>query len=53
MELRHGLVEFFRECRDIELSKHTTTESMEMENYFLISPKSKRCLVSQVSRAQK
>ncbi|KAF2171494.1 hypothetical protein M409DRAFT_63740 [Zasmidium cellare ATCC 36951] len=45
MELRHGLAEFFRECRDVELSGWTTPESMEMDNYFLIIPKSKRCLV--------
>lgn len=45
MELRHGLTAFFRECRDIQLSESTTLESMQMENYFLISPKSKRCFV--------
>ena len=45
MEIRHGLAEFFRECRDIELSKLTTPESMEIENYFLIQPKSRRCLI--------
>lgn len=45
MELRHGLAEFFRDCRDLELSELTTPESMEMENYFLISPKSKCCMV--------
>jgi hypothetical protein len=45
MELRHGLAEFFRESRDIFLSDSTTAESMEMENYFLISPRSKRCFV--------
>lgn len=45
MELRHGLAEFFRECGDLELSELTTPESMAMENYFLISPISKRCLI--------
>jgi cytochrome P450 len=45
MELRHGLAEFFRECHGFELSELTTPESMEMENYFLISPKSKHCMV--------
>ena len=45
MEFRYGLTEFFRECRDIELSELTTPESMKMENYFLVSPKSKRCFV--------
>ncbi|OQV00210.1 hypothetical protein CLAIMM_05738 [Cladophialophora immunda] len=45
MELRHGLAEFFRECRHLELSEATTPASMRMENYFLISPVSKRCIV--------
>ncbi|KIW93880.1 uncharacterized protein Z519_05195 [Cladophialophora bantiana CBS 173.52] len=45
MELRHGLAEFFRECRHLELSEATTPASMRMENYFLISPISKRCMV--------
>ncbi|KAK3710115.1 hypothetical protein LTR37_010546 [Vermiconidia calcicola] len=45
MEFRYGLTEFFRECRDIELSELTTPESMKMENYFFVSPKSKRCFV--------
>lgn len=45
MELRHGLVEFIREGRDLELSDLTTPESMEMENYFLISPRGKACYV--------
>ena len=51
MELRHGLAEFFRECREITLSELTTPESMEMENYFLISPKSKRCFVKNAKLA--
>lgn len=51
MELRHGLAEFFRECRDVQLSELTTPESMVMENYFLIMPKSKRCLVKGNSKA--
>ncbi|KAK3647091.1 hypothetical protein LTR56_008259 [Elasticomyces elasticus] len=45
MELRHGLTEFIRKCGHIALSDLTTSESMEMENFFLISPKSKRCFV--------
>ena len=45
MELRHGLAEFFRECHDLELSEATTPRSMEMKNYFLVGPKSKRCMV--------
>jgi len=53
MELRHGITEFFRECREFELSERTTPESMEMENYFLISPKSKRCLVKKKTVSEK
>lgn len=49
MELRHGLAEFFRECRHLELAELTTPKSMEMENYFLISPKSKSCWVQSKS----
>jgi hypothetical protein len=45
MELRHGIAEFVRRYPDIELSDLTTPESMEMENYFLISPVSKRCMI--------
>jgi cytochrome P450 len=45
MELRHGIAEFVLRCSDIELSDLTTPESMEMENYFLVSPISKRCMI--------
>lgn len=44
MELRHGTAEFVRQCGHLELSKLTTPESMEMENYFLIAPKG-HCLM--------
>ncbi len=44
MELRHGITEFVRQCRHLELSRLTTAESMEMENFFLIAPKG-RCLM--------
>lgn len=45
MELRHGITEFIRECRHLQLSKLTTPESMEMENFFLIAPKGHRLMV--------
>ena len=47
MELRHGIAEFVRRCRHLELSSLTTPESMEMENYFLITPKDHRLLVEE------
>jgi cytochrome P450 len=45
MELRHGITEFVRECRDLDISELTSPESMEMENYFLIAPKGHRLMV--------
>lgn len=51
MELRHGITEFVRECRHIELSKLTTPESMEMENFFLIAPISHSLMVESVNDA--
>lgn len=39
MELRLATAEFFRECKNIRLAESVTTDSMEMENYFLIAPK--------------
>ncbi|KPI35283.1 putative sterigmatocystin biosynthesis monooxygenase STCB [Cyphellophora attinorum] len=50
MELRYGLAEFFRECPGIELAASTTPESMAMVNYFLVSPKSKQCMVTSTCR---
>ncbi|KAJ9608505.1 hypothetical protein H2200_007493 [Cladophialophora chaetospira] len=52
MELRHGITEFVRECRHLELSKLTTPESMEMENYFLIAPKGHRLMVESVGETK-
>jgi cytochrome P450 len=46
MELRYGLAEFFHQCPEIELASSTTPESMSMVNYFLVTPKSKQCLVT-------
>ncbi|KAL4861443.1 hypothetical protein BDV12DRAFT_204017 [Aspergillus spectabilis] len=43
MELRLATVQFFRHCPGARLAASTTAESMEMENFFLIAPKSHRC----------
>ncbi|KAK5074575.1 hypothetical protein LTR70_010145 [Exophiala xenobiotica] len=45
MEIRHGTAEFVRNCRHLKLSRLTTPESMEMENFFLIAPKGHRLMV--------
>ncbi|KAJ9130836.1 Cytochrome P450 [Pleurostoma richardsiae] len=45
MELRHGAARFFRECRGARLAPRTTSASMAMVNYFLISPASEQCWV--------
>lgn len=42
-ELRLGAAEFFRQCTGSRLAESTTVESMDMENFFLIAPKSHRC----------
>lgn len=49
MELRLATAQFFRNCKEAKLAPSTTSQSMEMENYFLITPQSHRCdiLVSQ------
>lgn len=52
MELRHGITEFVSECRHLELSKLTTPESMEMENFFLIAPISHRLMVESVGETK-
>lgn len=46
LELTLGAFKFFKQCPSAALSKTTTEESMEIENYFLIAPKSHRCEVS-------
>ncbi|KAJ0134002.1 Fusaric acid cluster transcription factor FUB12 [Fusarium oxysporum f. sp. albedinis] len=46
MELRHATALFFRECKGARLSPRTTPASMEMVNYFLVSPKSEQCWVT-------
>ena len=46
MELRYAVANLFRECPGLKLAPSTTPESMEMLNFFLISPKSHRCEVT-------
>ena len=43
LELTLGVFRFFKECPHAKLAASTTEESMEIENYFLIAPKSHRC----------
>ncbi|KAI9740614.1 MAG: hypothetical protein M1834_005195 [Cirrosporium novae-zelandiae] len=43
MELRHAIAHFFRECSDFRLAQSTTPASMEIQHFFLISPKSNQC----------
>ncbi|KAF5962340.1 cytochrome P450 monooxygenase [Fusarium bulbicola] len=45
IELRHGVAVFFRECKGAQLSTRTTPRSMEMVNYFLVSPKAEQCWI--------
>ncbi|KAF4304590.1 cytochrome p450 [Botryosphaeria dothidea] len=39
MELRYGTAMLLRECRGLKLADSVTPESMELENYFVITPK--------------
>lgn len=43
MELRLSAAEFFRNCKGARLAPSTTPQSMEMENFFLVAPRSHRC----------
>ena len=43
MELQLTIYMFMKECKGARLAATTTDESMEIENYFLITPKSHRC----------
>jgi cytochrome P450 len=45
MELRLASAEFFRECKGARLGAGTTEESMELENYFLVTPRGHKCEV--------
>lgn len=43
MEMRLGVCEFFRKIPHARLALSTSDESMEMENFFLIAPRSHKC----------
>lgn len=43
MELRIAAAEFFRSCKGARLAPSTTPQSMELENYFLVTPRSHCC----------
>jgi hypothetical protein len=43
MQMRYAAVFFFRECKGARLAESATAESMEMENYFVVTPKGHRC----------
>ncbi|KAK4981041.1 hypothetical protein LTR28_007969 [Elasticomyces elasticus] len=45
LELLLGAFIFFKRCPEAVLAPATTDESMEFVNYFLIAPKSHRCLI--------
>ncbi|KAI1338388.1 cytochrome P450 [Xylariaceae sp. FL0016] len=46
LELSHGATYFFREMRGAKLAPQTTPSSMEMMNFFLISPKAEQCWIT-------
>lgn len=45
-EMLLGAFLFFKTCPNLMLARSTTDESMEFENYFLITPKAHRCEVT-------
>ena len=45
MELRLASAEFFRQCKGAKLAPETTDASMEMENFFLVTPRAHKCMV--------
>jgi hypothetical protein len=45
MELRLGSAEFFRQGKGAKLAPETTDASMEMENFFLVTPRAHQCVV--------
>ncbi|KAH9215293.1 putative cytochrome P450 [Leptodontidium sp. 2 PMI_412] len=51
MELRHAVACFFRECVGARLSESTTDESMQIEHFFLISPKARKCEITLLPQA--
>ena len=46
MQMRYAIVLFFRECTGAKIAPTTTDETMEMENYFVITPKGHKCEVT-------
>jgi cytochrome P450 len=46
MEMRYAAAFFFRDCQGAKLAASTTDQSMEMENYFVITPKSHKCEIT-------
>lgn len=48
MELAVGAAIFFRRLgRKIKPAPETTPESMELENHFLVGPKSHKCIIAE------
>ncbi|KAF9879655.1 hypothetical protein CkaCkLH20_03198 [Colletotrichum karsti] len=45
IELRHAAALFFRECKGARLAPQTTPASMDMVNFFLVSPMSEQCWI--------
>lgn len=45
MELRLAAAYFFKMCKGAELGP-TANEDMQLENYFVITPKGKKCEIS-------
>lgn len=43
MEMRYAVAFMFRECKGLKVAPTTTPETMEFENFFLITPKGHRC----------
>lgn len=46
MELRLGTAVLFRKCKGLKIAPGTTDETMEMENFFMISPRGHKCEVT-------
>ncbi|KAI9716070.1 MAG: hypothetical protein M1828_000481 [Chrysothrix sp. TS-e1954] len=49
MELRLAVATLFRECRGMKLAEEMTQEEMVFEDFFLMKPRGKRCLVTMKS----
>ena len=48
MEMRYAAAYFLRDCRGAKLAASCTDECMEMENYFVITPKGKQMEITLV-----